>query len=252
MILVLSRLLLAAAGSATEPQRTCFRGNGMLLASVTKVVTLKYPDRVNTNILDGIGLVVKRADNLVVITGPPSRVETAEAILHQLDTPTPPRPVVPPPKNIQLTAYLVIASAGGAVPQGTTVPKDIESAVTQVSSMFSYKSFSLLDAIIMRTTDGAQKRASVNGLVIAIGNSYRMSLRRISITTESSGDLFHISNFDLNMQVDRIRNGKQESVPVDFASDIDVKDGQKAVVGKANFDGASDALIVILTAKVVE
>jgi hypothetical protein len=115
--------------------------------------------------------------------------------------------------------------------------------------MFSYKSFSLLDAIIMRTTDGAQG-GGVNG-VLAIG-SYRMALRRINLTPESSGDLFHISNFELGMQVDRVRNAKEETVPVNFASDVDIKDGQKAVVGKANFDGASDALIVILTAKVVE
>jgi hypothetical protein len=217
--------------------------------SITKVITLKYPDRVNTGILDGIGLNVKRADNLVVITGQAGRVDTAEAILHQLDTPAPPRSPLPPPKNIQLTAYLVIASAGTTAPQGTPVPKDIEAAVTQVSSMFSYRSFSLLDAIIMRTTDNSGA-GSVNG-VVAIG-SYRMSLRRISITAESSGDLFHISNFDLNMQISRVRLAKEELVPVDFVSDIDVKDGQKAVVGKANFDGASDALIVILTAKVVE
>jgi hypothetical protein len=209
---------------------------------ITKVVTLRYPDRVNTSILDGIGLNVKRADNLVVITGQSGRVDTAVDILHQLDTPAPPRTPLPPPKNIQLTAYLVIASAGTAAPapQGTPVPKEIEPAVTQVSSMFSYKSFTLLDAIIMRTTDGGA--GNVSGLVA--GGAYEMNLRRINITPDASGDLFRLTLFQLSL--------KRGNGTVAMTTDVDVKDGQKAVVGKANFDGASDALIVILTAKVVE
>ena len=89
---------------------------------VTKMVTLQYPERVSTNIIDGIGLTVRRSENLVVITGPKERVETAEAILHQLDRPSPPRPQAPPKKDIQLTAYLVIASPSGA--QGSTLPKE--------------------------------------------------------------------------------------------------------------------------------
>jgi hypothetical protein len=35
-------------------------------------------------------------------------------------------------------------------------------------------------------------------------------------------------------------------------TDIDVREGQKVVVGKANIDNADNALILVLTAKVIE
>jgi len=239
-------LVLLASASFVSGQQQGTLGTLYRPGDVTKVVTLQYSDRVNTSILDGIGLVVKRADNLVVITGPQARVDTAVDILHQLDTPAPPRTPLPPPKNIQLTAYLVIASSGAALPQSAPVPKEIEPAVAQVSSMFSYKSFNLLDAIIMRTTDGGG--GSVSGQIP--GGAYTMNLRRIGISpAEPSGDLFRLAGYKLEL---RQGNGNDNIVAI--GSDVDVKDGQKAVVGKANFDRSSDAraLIVILTAKVVE
>ena len=67
--------------------------------TVTKAVTLKYPARVDTNVLDGIGLVIKRAGDVVVITGPQERVATAEAILKQLDVPPPPPAPAHPGKD---------------------------------------------------------------------------------------------------------------------------------------------------------
>jgi hypothetical protein len=35
-------------------------------------------------------------------------------------------------------------------------------------------------------------------------------------------------------------------------TDVDVREGQKVVVGKANMDGSDRASIIVLTAKVVE
>ena len=37
-----------------------------------------------------------------------------------------------------------------------------------------------------------------------------------------------------------------------ITTDIDVREGQKVVVGKANIDNSDNALILILTAKVVD
>lgn len=243
-------ILLASASLVSGQQQGALYRPG----DVTKVVTLQYPDRVNTSILDGIGLTVKRADNLVVITGPQARVDTAADILKQLDTPAPPRPPIPPKKSIQLTAYLVIASSGNPTPAGsqptTPVPKELDPAVSQVASMFSYKSFNLLDAIIMRSMDDGS--GFVDGLLP--GGSYEMIARRVNLAATSPDNLFHLQQFELSFKryngVDR--DGKDKYQTVSMRTDVDLKEGQKAVVGKANFDGASDALIVILTAKVVE
>lgn len=78
------------------------------------------------------------------------RVETAEAILHQPDTPTPPRPPAPAQKDVQITAYLIIASPSGT--QSTPLPKDLAPAVSQVASILPCKSFRLFDAVMMRAS----------------------------------------------------------------------------------------------------
>ncbi len=208
---------------------------------VTKVITLKNTNYVNTSVLEGIGLIVKRSGDMVVVTGTPERVDTAEAILKQLDVaPPPPKPIAPR-KSIQLTAYLIVASRSEV--QGTPLPKELESAVNQVASVFPYKSFNLVDAIDLRLTD------NTGGLLKGIvpqgqqtfphGGAYMLGVTRISLT-EGQPELLRINKFSLDVN------------DVKLETDVDLKEGQKVVVGKANIDGSSNALIVILTAKIVD
>lgn len=223
---------------------------------VTKMVTLKYPARVSTNVIDGIGLTVKRSENLVVITGPRERVETAEAILHQLDTPAPPRPPLPPKKDVQITAYLIIASPSGT--QGTPLPKDLEPAVHQVASILPYKSFRLFDAVMMRASENSN--GDVRGVLpmsqqtFAAGGTFRLFVGRVELTPATPANLLRLANFDLSVSISHgiDREGKEKFQTVSMGTTIDMKEGQKVVVGKANIDGSENALLVILTAQVVD
>ena len=224
--------------------------------SVTKVFTLKYSIRIGNSdisLLDGIGLNIKRSGDIVVITGPQDRVDTAEAILKQLDVPAPPPPPVAPKKNIQLTAYLIIASPSGT--QGTPLPKDLESAVTQVASVFPYKAFNLFDAIVMRMTDGSG--GSMQGILpraaFPSGGTYSLNLNQIMLSQPLGG--MHLNSFDLSVLVSNgmDKEGKDKFQTVKLSTRfMEIEEGQKVVVGKANIDGSSNALIVILTAKVVD
>jgi len=204
---------------------------------VTKVITLK--NNVNTNVLEGI-VIVKRSGDMVVVTGTPEHVDTAEAILKQLDVPPPPRPVAPPRKSIQLTAYLIVASRSDV--QGTPLPRELESPVNQVASVFPYKSFTLVDAIDLRLTDNAGgdlKGIMPQGQQIH-GGGYVLSVGRIDLQGVSPDNLMRINKFSLVVN------------DVKLETDVDLREGQKVVVGKANIDGSSNALIVILTAKIVD
>jgi hypothetical protein len=218
---------------------------------VTKVVTLKNKGYLDLRVLDGIGLTVKRAGDLVVVTGPPDRVDIAESILKQLDVPPPPQPPPSPRRSVQLTAYLIVAS--GNEIQGTPVPKDLESPVHEVASVFPYKSFNLLDAIDVRLRNGSG--GELTGVLPPLsqtpprggteGGSYSLSVKQVQLMDGDATDLMRIDKFNLTLAM----RGNQK---VTLETDIDMKPGQKIVVGKANIDGGSDALIVILTAKVVD
>lgn len=223
----------------------------------TKVITLKYPNRVSMNLLDGIGLSAYRnSGEIVVVTGLPDKVAVAEAILKAMDVPPPP---AVPKKNIQLTAYLIVAASTGA--QGTPIPKDLESPVAQVASMFSYKSFILLDSIVMRATENSS--AKVSGLLpngampvdsfFPRGSIYNLDVRGIALPAQPENTM-QISGFHLDLQrntgIDK--EGRDKFQSVTLQTNVDMKEGQKVVVGKANIDGSSNAVIVILTAKVVD
>ncbi len=208
--------------------------------TVTRVITLKNVNNVNTKVLDGIGLTVTRSGDRLVVTGTPERVDTAEAILKQLDVPPqPPKPVAPR-KSIQLTAYLIVASR--SEPQGTPLPKELESPVNQVAAIFPYKSFNLVDAIDLRLTDrsGGHLQGILPQGPQVHGGMYSFSVNSINLEDSSPDNLLRINKFSLVVN------------EVKLETDIDLKEGQKVVVGKANIDGSSNALIVILTAKIVD
>jgi hypothetical protein len=235
-------LVILLSAAALSPAQEMQRVTGSPEKMVTKVITLKNANNVSSSVLDGIGLIVKRSGDIVVVTGAPDRVDTAEAILKQLDVPLPPRPVAPPRKSIQLTAYLIVASRSEV--QGTPLPKELASAVNQVASVFPYKSFNLVDAIDLRLTDNTG--GYLNGIVpqgqqtFPNGGKYMLSVNRIALVDGTPDNLLRINKFDLILN------------DVKLSTDIDLKEGQKVVVGKANIDGSSNALIVILTAKIVD
>src|SRR3954454_14200204 len=73
--------------------------------TITKLITLKYAGTKSAELLDGIGLTIRRSGGAIVVTGPEDRVNAAEVILKQLDVPPPPPPPPQPSeKNIELTA----------------------------------------------------------------------------------------------------------------------------------------------------
>ena len=232
----------APQAAQAAPELVALPGN-----SVTKVVTLKYGNNVSTSILDGIGLVVKKSGNIVAVTGPPDRVETAEAILKQLDVPpapVPPMPVPAPRKSFQLTAYLIIASRAGA--PGASVPAELDSTVKQMTSALSYKSFNLLDAIDLRlvpNSNGGQLKGVLPEMPPGIhGGFYDLDVGSINVWGD---ELVRIGKFKLDVTI-------PGTGATTLATDVDMKPGQKIVVGKANIDGSADALIVILTIKVAD
>lgn len=209
--------------------------------AITKAVILQHPDSVDGRVLDDIGLIVKRSGATWVITGTPERVATAEAILKQLDVVRTPVAAAPR-KSIQLTAYLVIASRN-EVP-GSPLPKDLESPVNQVASVFPYKSFSLLDAIELRllsgTFGGDVKGILPQGQAYPRGGTYSLSVQRTDLVEQTPANLIRLSKLGIVVN------------DVKVETDVDMTENQKIVVGKANIDGSANALIVILTAKVVE
>jgi len=211
-----------------------------------KLFQVKYANVYElANLFRAFGAIVQPEGDLKVISvRAPKEVLTAiEESLQRLDIPQ------APAKNVQLDAYLLTASAQGS---SANVPGDLEPVIKQLKSVFNYQSFRLLGTLSWRGRDG--KGGSVNGLLPSVTadsaqpSAYTFGTPGVAITSDGKERTIRIN--DLTLRLDYFLKGGGYHTSINTS--IDAREGQKVVVGKANIDNADSALILILTAKVIE
>jgi Bacterial type II/III secretion system short domain len=182
--------------------------------------------------------------NVLVVRAPKEVLAAIEESVQRLDVPQ------PPTKNIQIDTYLLIASAQGS---SGTIPADLEPVVKQLKSIFNYKTFRILGALSMRMRDDSD--GTVSGLLPPVSadsvepTSYRFHINKAAITSEGKERALRINGLELRMAYSLKGPPRGEAY---INTSVDVHEGQKVVVGKANIDNADNALILVLTAKVIE
>lgn len=76
-------------------------------------------------------------------------------------------------------------------------------------------------------------------------------MKSANLIISGAGQTIDLDNFSLVIFIPQ--PGEKGGVKdVRIATTVEINDGQKVVVGRANVDGADSALIVVLTAKVVD
>lgn len=215
--------------------------------SPVKLFQVKYAD-VNhlANVFRAFGASVQPDSELRVISvRAPKEVLTAiEESLQRLDVPQ------APAKNVQLEAYLLTASGQGS---SANIPGDLEPVIKQLKTVFNYQGFRLLGTLSWRGRDG--KGGSVSGLLPSVSSDsaqptfYTFKINGVGVTSEGKEPTIRINDLYLQLVFPVKGSGTQNAV---ISTSIDVKQGQKVVVGKANIDNADNALILVLTAKVID
>jgi Bacterial type II/III secretion system short domain len=212
-----------------------------------KIFQVKYAN-VNqlARVFNAFGAIIN-ADpglNVISVRAPKEVLAAIEESIQRLD--------VPPAasRNIDLTAYLLIGSMREAPTDNP--PSELDPVVKQLKAVFNYKGFRLLDTLVMRVRE--QTGGNVHGSVASPVNDvrqpipYDFHINSVSISSEGAARVVRINNLNFTLHVPH-PSGHFE---VGVQTDIDVREGQKAVVGKANIDNADNALILVLTAKVIE
>lgn len=210
---------------------------------VNKLVTLKYADPfVAQQLLRNFGVDIQahRQTNVVALSGPKSAVETAEAALKELDVPTAAK------KDIELTVYFV--SGRDEAGTGTAIPQDLQSTVATLKQTFPYKTYELVDALSIQSRAGSN--ASTTGQ-IAPTRLTHFSVNAVNL--EPDGSMIRIEGLNAGVRMMQTLGQKTEYVQTAGVSTqvVDVKEGQKLVVGRAS-DGAGRALFLVLIAKVAQ
>ncbi len=201
-----------------------------------KMFQVKYADvKQLRDVLNVFGAFISADTHLKVLTvrAPERILTTIEESIKLLDVP----PV--PARDIELTVHLLIASAQAAA---GALPVELDPAIKQLKAIFNYKGYRLLETLLVRTRE--DQAADLSGYLPSIDAHesvvYTFHINSARITADGKDRVFHINNLQL-----RIRHAG-------ITTDIDVREGQKAVVGKANLETSDNALILVLTAKVVD
>jgi hypothetical protein len=157
-------------------------------------------------------------------------------------------------QNVELTVYLLSGSA-----QGTDdVPQDLLSTLKQLHSVFAYKSYKLTESFVLRgrsdQSSPTRRRASTNGILPGSGLRYVFGYDRLWVSGDPPRTV-HLDrlSLDLNGAPVTTADGKQRSENVaNVESDLDIRDGQKIVVGKSSVNMGGDALILVIVPKVID
>ncbi len=202
----------------------------------TVIKATKYIDVKETasvlELLD-VEFAFKEDQNLIVLRGESYAVETAIKVIDALDEMWP---------NIDLRVFVLAASKEGEA----DVPSELEDAVGQLRGVFDYSGFQLLDTITLRVLEGRQARV---GGGIRLGDDsertgYHFSFQKILVVPED--DSLKIRLKGLRFDVDGPVAGSPRA---SLMTDVQIREGQMAVIGSSTPRGVGDTLILIIEAK---
>jgi len=236
---ILWMLVAVATLAAAQQDKTGF---------VQKVVEIKQGDpRIITGLLRG-GSVDLRWDSslrVMVLSGRPEAVADAEEAIKKLDVAPKPEP------NAELTVYLLSGSSQESV-EGSEPPADLASTVKQLRGLFTYKSYRMVESFVLRGRNGSH--ADTSGILPGSGYPYFFRYNSATVNAGSPASV-HIDGMSFSVQIPsgrRDKNGEPGISNIGVNTDLDAQVGQKIVVGKSSINDRNDAMIVVVSAKVIE
>jgi hypothetical protein len=237
----------AQPSASTKPQATPERQN------VQKVFAIKGDVNAIAQTLRIFPVDVRPNRELQVIgvSAPAALIPTIEETIRRLD--------VPPeaPKNVELTVYLLLATDNGV----GSVPPELEGVAKQLKTTFAFKGLHTIDTLVVRSRD--KQSADVKGLAkfdpdIPNPSTYSFAYRAASILPDEKGRSIRLDGLRFGARVVVKQQSEASSsvvgynaIDAGFSTDIDVREGQKVVVGKAAVGGTNTALILVITAKIL-
>jgi hypothetical protein len=210
---------------------------------VERLFTIRYADVFALRNLFANFPVQVNADanmRVLAVRGRPETVAAIEEAIKKLDVPG-------VEKNIEMSGYILLASTQqGQQP----APADLEPVVKQLRALFPYKSYRILDVIALRARDGGSANAqgqlsNLPGSPPNFRPGYTFHFDRSTVAATESVRMIRLQNLSLHVGVEP---GRETSIK----TDVDLREGQKVVVGKASVNGAEEALVLVLSARLVE
>ncbi|HEV2325527.1 MAG TPA: secretin N-terminal domain-containing protein, partial [Terracidiphilus sp.] len=232
-------------------------------SQVPKVFVLKYADPQSVvRILNVFGVPMSFDSSLhtLAVSATPDVMPAIEEAIKRLDVPT------AAPQNIELTVYYLIGGEAENTPGGP-VPKELDSVVTQLKNSFAFKTYRLMDTLALRTRTGQSADTSSSPGPVGPGLPSLVDQLHIrSANLAADGSTVSVSNLKAGMRLPTLSATFQPGVgggggvsplnqqftytDLGLSADVDIKEGQKVVVGRLSVN-KDQALFLVLTAHIV-
>jgi hypothetical protein len=199
------------------------------------------------------GVSVRQSPNprFVGLSGPKASVAAAEQALKSIDV---------APSDVEVTFQIISASAQ---PGGHEVPVELQRVVDQLRNAFHFPHYQLVETLIVRTRELNNGEASSVMETKDAGMAvFNVRFRPSAVISDAKGKLIRIDNLKFGARIPYVNVPQGHSVEplvkqiqyieTGITADIDVREGQKVVVGRSNFNGKEGAFFLIVTAKVVD
>ncbi len=224
----------AAAAASPSPAASPEARRGVRPGDVQKVFVLKH---VHVNDLTRVLLVfpaeisgMERENTRVLsVSAAPAVVAAIEETIKRLDAPP------PATRSVEVTAYVLECSVSG---DAGSLPQDLQSVSVELKRIFNYSGCVLARTLFARGTDDSQFAGEFNEHA---AGTYHLSSRRVEVDT-SQPPVVRLRGLELANFLSSTRSR--------LGGDIEVRDGQKVVLGRLGTTESGRDQIVVLTAKV--
>lgn len=189
----------------------------------------------------------------------PSFLKLAEEIVKRYDIPEA-KSAASHRHGVEIVAHILLAGQKGT--SGDAVPADLEPVAKQLRSVFGYTDIRVLDSSLIRGIEG--RISEVSGMLtrpvidegLKAPSKYVISTKNILVEQNAGGNSVYLPGFKFEAKIPYTMSsepGAQFSfVSVGFETELKIPEGQKVVVGKSHIGVGNDALILVLSARVVD
>jgi hypothetical protein len=191
---------------------------------------------------------------IAIGTYDPSFLKLAGEIIQRFDLPQA-KLAAPHQYGVEIVAHILLAGPKGS--SGDALPADLEPVAKQLRSVFGYTDLRLLESSLILGREA--HRSDVSGTLSGLAEGqkapviYQIQIGKISVEPGGKGSSITLEDFRFSARLPYdTGSGKSEYMGLGFNTDLNLREGQKVVVGKSHIGTSPDALILVLSARVVE
>lgn len=219
------------------------------LASLLGSLTMRNDTRVNPN---------SDLRAITIGTYEPNFIALAEELVARYDKPNSSARVSG--RNIETVVHMILAAPKGDA--GNSLPADLDGVAKQLKAVFGYNDLQLMDTAILRNREGRPGDFTGNAgkpdpsLPTGATSIYQIRYKDTALTSEAGKpNMIRMDEFRFSIRIPYATGGTPTQFQfseVGFYTNLDIREGQKVVVGKNKIDSSDKALILVVSARAVD